>query len=189
MVMHTEGVPNPDAMKFVLENGILVDKPYEYTDWSQAETSPLAKKLLLLRYVKRVLMYHNYITISKDPAESKDWYAIIPEIRMIIAQHLEDNEPILYLGAPEIKHETDKEMLVPMIQQILDREVRPAAQEDGGDIVFESFENGVLNLRMHGSCQGCPYVLETLKRGVEPLMAHYLPEVKKVVAHGNNVFE
>lgn len=187
VAMHVEGVPNPHAMKFVLENGLLVDQPYEYTTWREAESSPLARKLLMLRYVARIMLNHNYITVLKDPADPTDWGTLVPELRMIIQQHLEDNEPILYLGAEPIQHERSDEVVLPLIREILDKQVRPAAQEDGGDIVFESYANGVLNLSMHGACHGCPYVRTTLKEGVEKLMNHYVPEVKHVIATANDV--
>jgi NFU1 iron-sulfur cluster scaffold homolog, mitochondrial len=187
VAMHVEGVPNPHAMKFVLENGVLTDQPYEYTDWRSAESAPLARKLLLLRYVERVMLNANYITVVKDPSPDTDWGSVLAELRMIIQQHLEDDEPILYLGAESIGHERSEDAVVAIIRDILEKQVRPAAQEDGGDIVFDSYADGVLNLSMHGACHGCPYVRTTLKDGVEKLMNHFVPEVKRVVATGNSV--
>jgi Fe-S cluster biogenesis protein NfuA len=187
VAMHVEGVPNPHAMKFVLENGLLVDQPYEYRDWQEAEHAPLARKLLMLRYVERVMLNQNYITVLKDNSPTLTWQDLIPELRMMIQQHLEDNEPILYLGATPIQHTRSEEVLLPIIKDILEKQVRPAAQEDGGDIVFDSYQNGVLNLSMHGACHGCPYVMNTLKDGVEKLMNHFVPEVKQVLATGNDV--
>ncbi len=187
VVMHVEGVPNPNALKFVLENGLLVDRPYEYTSWKQTESSPLARKLLMLNYVERVMLNRNYVTILKDPQKGPLWETITPELRMIIQGHLEDDEPILYLGAEEVTHQRSDETVVPIIKELLEKQIRPAAQEDGGDIVFESYRNGVLDLSMHGACHGCPYVLDTLKKGVEKLMNHYVPEIKRVTATNNGV--
>lgn len=186
--MHVEGVPNPNAMKFVLENGILTDQPYEYTDFGQTQSSPLARKLLALRYVDRVLLNANYVTIVKTSgAESPEWNKIIPNIRSMIRTHLEANEPILYMGATQLSHKKGDDVVLDLVEKILNKHIRGAAQTDGGDIVVESFADGVLNLQMHGACSGCPYASETIKKGVEPLMTQMIPEVSKVIAKENHV--
>lgn len=187
VVMHIEGVPNPHALKFVLENGLLVDQPYEYSDWRSTESSPLARKLLMLNYVTRVMLNRNYVTVLKDPETSPPWHDVKAELKMIIQGHLEEDEPILYLGAEGLDHSRSDDAVVMIIKDLLEKQVRPAAQEDGGDIVFESYADGVLNLSMHGACHGCPYVLDTLKQGVEKLMNHFVPEVKRVIATNNAI--
>lgn len=181
-----EGVPNPQAIKLVVKNGILTDEPYVFTDWSKADSSPLARKFLMLRYVEQVYLHYNYITILKTP-DSPEWNQLLPELRMMLRQHLEDNEPIMYLGAKKLEHNESDDVIVKMIQDILNKQLRPYAHEDGGDFVIESYENGVLNLSMHGACKRCPYAAKTLKDGVEKLLNHMIPEVKKVVALDNNV--
>lgn len=185
--MHVEGVPNPNAIKFVLENGILTDQVYEFLTWQEAEVSPLAQKLLMIRYVDRVLINSNYVTIVKNIDKSPAWDQVLPELRMMIQQHLENNEPILYLDAEALKHDQSEDAIIALIQRILDQKIRPLAWEDGGDILFDSYENGVLNLEMHGSCHLCPYAGRTLKDGVERLMQHMVPEVQKVTAIANGV--
>ena len=185
--LHVEGVPNPNAMKFVLENGILVDQPYEFSDLTEAAQSPLARKLLMLRYVDRVMINRNYITVLKVVKESLPWKDLLFEVRMLIQQHLERNDPILYIGTRALRHIPSEDAVIVMVRELLDRQVRPAAQEDGGDILFESYRNGILNLTMHGSCHGCPYVMNTMKDGVEKLITHMIPEVKRVTATANNV--
>lgn len=185
--LHVEGVPNPNAMKFVLENGILVDQPYEFKDLTEATQSPLARKLLMLRYVDRVMINRNYITVLKVVKESEPWKDLLFEVRSLIHQHLERNDPILYIGTKALRHIPSEDAIIVMVKQLLDRQIRPAAQEDGGDILFESYENGILNLTMHGSCHGCPYVMNTMKDGVEKLITNMIPEVKRVTATANNV--
>lgn len=187
VILHQEGVPNPEAMKFVVENGILSDEPYEFGTLAEAEHSPLARMLLMLRYVERVYINRNYVTILKKQFNSPAWEDIQIELRMFIQSHLEDDQPIMYLGAESIQHVSHENPVTEMIKDLLDRQIRPAAQEDGGDIVFDSYENGVLNLSMHGSCVHCPQVNQTLKQGVEMLMKHYIPEVRKVTAVANGV--
>ena len=185
--MHIEGVPNPQAMKFVLENGILVDKPYEFTALEQTEFSPLARRLMMLRYVERVMLNHNYVTVVKTQKNSPKWDEILFELRMLIQQHLESDQPILYYGAPTLEHERSEESIIELITQLLDQKIRPAAQEDGGDIVFESYKDGILNLQMHGACYLCPHAAQTIQQGVEPVLKTLIPEVKKVVARENLV--
>ncbi|RMG55716.1 MAG: NifU family protein [Bacteroidetes bacterium] len=186
--LHVEGVPNPDAMKFVLENGTLVDEPYEFTSLTDAELSPLARRLFMLRYVDRVLLNRNYITVLKSSQPGTPaWDEVIFELRALIQQHLEANEPILFLGAAELAHRRTEDEVIALVNKILDQRVRPAAQEDGGDILFHSFQDGVLNLSMHGACHHCPYARQTIKDGVEKLMRHYIPEVQRVVARENRV--
>ena len=185
--LHIEGVPNPNAIKFVLENGILSDKPYEFSSLSDAEKSPLARKLLMLRYVDRVLINRNHITVLKSTKQSPAWDKILMEFRFIIEDHLRQNEPILFLGSQPLHHTADEDFIAKMVTDLLDQHIRPAAQEDGGDIVFESYNNGVVNLSMHGACHMCPYVMQTIKQGVEPLLTSQIPEIQKVTAIENQV--
>ena len=185
--LHVEGVPNPNAMKFVLENGIIVDEPYEFRDPQMAQRSPLAKRLLTLRFVDRVLLNRNYITVVKDMDNSPAWREILPEVRSLIQMHLEQNEPILYLGAEKLAQPRDDEAIASMIIDLLNRHIRPPAQEDGGDILFESYADGVVNLSMHGACHRCPYAAQTLKQGVEKVLTQLIPEVKRVTATANYV--
>lgn len=185
--MHIEGVPNPNAMKFVLENGLLADKPYEFRVYEETEHSPLARKLMMLRYVKRVMINYNYVTVVKTEADSPPWDDILYSLRMIIQEHLEQDQPIMYVGTPSLTHERSEEVVVDIITQLLDQHIRPAAQADGGDIVFESYIGGILNLSMHGACHFCPHAIQTMRQGVEPLIRKMVPEVKSVVARENRV--
>ncbi|MEM6342825.1 MAG: NifU family protein [Bacteroidota bacterium] len=187
VIMHVEGSPNPNAVRFVLENGVLVDKPYEFKDFREAKHSPLARKLLMLRYMDRVMLNRNYITLIKKVEGSPAWDQVLIELRMMITQHLEANEPILYLGVEPIEHRRSDEVVISLITDLLDKHIRPAAQEDGGDILFESYMDGKLNLTMHGACHKCPYAQQTMKQGVEKVLTGMVPEVKKVTALGNNV--
>ncbi|MEM7371659.1 MAG: NifU family protein [Bacteroidota bacterium] len=185
--LYIEGVPNPNAMKFVLENGILVDEPYEYNSLAEAGLSPLAHMLLSWPYVEKVLLNRNYVTVVKKIDQSPPWDDILASVKNRIQQHLESNKPILYLGSEKLNHPASEDSIVELVKQILDKKIRPAAQEDGGDILFDSYEDGVLNLSMHGACHLCPYAVNTLKEGVEPLLTNLVPEIKRVTAVENHV--
>jgi Fe-S cluster biogenesis protein NfuA len=178
--MHIEGVPNPNAMKFVLENGMLTENEFEFQKFSETGVSPLARKIMMLRYVERVLIYRNYITVLKNPTAEIEWQEVLPEVRQMIVSHLENNEPIIYIGAKEVVHNKSEDVLVELILQLLNEHIRPAAQEDGGDIMFESFEKGIVHVRTVGACFGCVYANQTIKEGVEPLLTGMIPEVKEV---------
>ena len=178
--LHIEGVPNPNAMKFVLENGFLTEEPYEFRHYAEAELSPLAQKVMMLRYVDRVMLNKNYVTVVKSEKGSPEWNQILFEIKGIISNHLESNEPILYVGSDTLKHTLSDDIVAGMAIDLMDKFIRPAAQEDGGDIVFEKYEKGVLTVSMHGACHKCPHILKTIKQGLEPLLQNMLPEVKEV---------
>lgn len=178
--MHIEGVPNPRAMKFVLENGILTDRPYEFASLDEAANSPLARRLMMINYVEKVMLNANYITVLKRETGSPEWTEVLPELRGLIQLHLEDNQPILFIGAKAVEHKRSDDIVVDIIVKLLDEHIRPAAQVDGGDIVFENYKAGVLELSMHGSCTACPYMSETIGKGVEPMMKSMVPEVREV---------
>lgn len=186
-IIHIEGVPNPNAMKFVLENGILSEEPYEFQSYKDAEDSPLAKKLLMLRYIDRVMINQNAITILKKEQPEPSWKQVALELKMMVQQHLEANDPILYVGAKHLEHPRTEDAVIEIVTQLLDKHIRPAAQEDGGDIVFDSYKDGNLNLSMHGACHRCPYAINTMKDGVEKVILSMVPEVKKVTAVGNGI--
>jgi len=187
VIMHIEGVPNPNAMKFVLENGVLVDQPYEFEQVQDAHYAPLARKLLMLRYVNRVMLNANYVTVVKHEQNAPVWDQILYELRMLIQQHLEQDEPIIYYGVEPLQHGRSDDVVVGLITDLLDKHIRPAAQADGGDIVFDSYEKGVLNLSMHGACHLCPHAIQTMKKGVEPVIKSMIPEVNTVIAKENRV--
>lgn len=93
----------------------------------------------------------------------------------------------MFLGSTPLNHRRSDDVIAQMVTDLLNAHIRPAAQEDGGDIVFESYQNGVLNLSMHGACHKCPYALQTIREGVEPLLTQQIPEIQKVTAIKNEV--
>lgn len=179
--LHIEGVPNPDAIKFVLENGILSQDPYEFTAFSQTGYSPLARKLMMFKYVESVLIHKNYITLRKKQGSKMEWEEVLMELRTLIQSHLEKNEPILYMGFDACQHKRGDDELQELVEEVFNKFVRPLTHEDGGDIFVESYQNGELKLSLHGSCKGCPYVHQTIEQGVVPVLRQYVPQVQKVL--------
>jgi Fe-S cluster biogenesis protein NfuA len=121
----------------------------------------------------------DFLSVTKD--ESGDWNMIKPRVLAVIMDHAMSGLPAVDVEVLKQKQEAAQEdPIVTQIIEILDERVRPAVANDGGDIVFDRFENGVLYLHMRGACAGCPSATMTLKQGIENLMKHFVPEVKEV---------
>ncbi|MHA7131562.1 NifU family protein [Algoriphagus namhaensis] len=182
--LYMEANPNPNSLKFVA-NFMLVEDgvSFDYPDAESADNSPLAQELFNFAAVKRVFIASNFVTVTKD--EAVEWAEIQTIIRDHIKQYLEvckkavqasfDKDPLF--------DESDSEV-VKKIKGILDEYIRPAVEQDGGAIVFHSFQDGVVKVLLQGSCSGCPSSTVTLKAGIENLLTRMLPEVKEVQAEG-----
>ncbi|HEU0118299.1 MAG TPA: NifU family protein [Alphaproteobacteria bacterium] len=180
MFIQTEETPNPATMKFLPGREVMVQGTLEITDAKGAEASPLAESLFKVEGVKGVFLAREFITVTK--AADKEWQTLKPSILSTIMDHFTQNRPVLKEGteAPVAAAPTDDSEVVKQIREILDIKVRPAVAQDGGDITFQSFEDGILYLNLKGSCAGCPSSTATLKAGIENMMKHYIPEVKEV---------
>ncbi len=182
--IYTEYTPNPESLKFVARPMIIADKALDYRDRESATASALALELFDKPFVKGVFISSNFVTITKSA--EVEWLEIVPEVRAFLKEYLEADKPVwdATLHKEALKAEgierTDTEQ---QIIEILDKYVRPAVEGDGGNIVFDSFENGRLSLTMQGSCSGCPSSTLTLKQGIEGLMKKMVPEVQEVVAN------
>lgn len=139
-----------------------------------------AKLLFRIEGVRSVFFGGDFITISKE--EDAEWGIIKPEVFAVIMDFFASGLPILNEEKPnadtEINDEDDDNVM--MIKELLDSKIRPTVQEDGGDIVFMGFENGIVKLKMQGSCSSCPSSIVTLKNGVENMLQFYIPEVQGV---------
>lgn len=181
MFIQTEATPNPDSLKFLPGRIVLETGTISFTKGSDCLTSPLAKKLLEIPFIAGVFFAHDFITVTKE--SSADWYALKPLVLGHIMEHFVANLPVIVEGGatPTLMIESD-DPLVQQIQELIDTRVRPAVAQDGGDIIFHSFENGVVYLKMQGACSGCPSSSATLKSGIENMLKYYVPEVLEVRA-------
>ena len=172
-------------MKFVVNYMLLQDGiSFDYPDKEAAEKSPLAQQLFELSYVERVFYMSNFVTVTK--AENVEWLEIQDELRGIIKMYLEDEKPLMLeeFDKDPLFDENDSEV-VKKIKEILDEYIRPAVEQDGGAIGFDSFNKGVVKVSLQGSCSGCPASAVTLKSGIENLLKRMLPnDIKEVVAEG-----
>ncbi|MFN4140673.1 NifU family protein [Aestuariivirga sp.] len=185
MFIQTEATPNPATLKFLPGKPVLPGGTRDYRDAETAAESPLAQKLFSVRGVSGVFLGQDFITVTKSGGE---WQHLKPAILGLIMDHYLSGAPVL-LGAKSKAEEDGDEFfeegdaeIVTAIKQLLDTRVRPAVAQDGGDITFHGFREGVVYLNMKGSCAGCPSSTATLKHGIENLLRHFVPEVNEVRA-------
>jgi len=152
----------------------------DFKSREEASTSPLALKLFEINGVKGVFFGSDFITISKEDAF--DWAVLKPTILGAIMEHFITHQPLFYGEGALTSSKDDDDPIVVQIKEILDTRIRPAVAMDGGDIVFDHFEEGTVYVRMQGSCSGCPSSSVTLKSGIENMLRHYVPEVLEIRA-------
>jgi Fe-S cluster biogenesis protein NfuA len=180
MFIQTEPTPNPATLKFLPGRPVMTSGTANFTDPATAARSPLAVRLFALAGVTGVYLGGDFITVTKD--EATDWYQLKPVVLGAIMEHFTAGLPIVTgAGEPvaEAEEEEDDE-IVAQIKELLETRVRPAVAQDGGDIIFSHFADGVVYLHMQGSCSGCPSSTATLKAGIENMLRHYVPEVMEV---------
>ena len=184
MFIQTEQTPNPSTLKFLPGRVVMEKGTLDFAGFDAATSSPLAKRLFAVEGVERVFFGADFVTVTK--AADKDWQVLKPSILGGIMEHYTSGEPIVAAGgteagAPGAAAAEDDEV-VAQIKDLLETRVRPAVAQDGGDIVFQDFRDGIVYLHMQGSCSGCPSSTATLKMGIENLLKHYVPEVVEVQA-------
>jgi Fe-S cluster biogenesis protein NfuA len=179
MFIQTEQTPNPATLKFLPGRDVLGRGTADFPTPETAVRSPLAQRLFEIEGVAGVFLGADFVTITKDG--DRDWYLLKPSILGVIMEHFTAGRPVINETAVDdnAAHEDDDE-IVAQIKELLDTRVRPAVAQDGGDITFQGFENGIVYLNMKGSCSGCPSSTATLKAGIENMLRHYIPEVVEV---------
>lgn len=185
MFIQTEDTPNPSTIKFLPGMTIVESGVYEFKAGEDMTASPLAQRLYGIPGVVRILLAQDYVSVSKD--DSTDWIMLKPMILAALMEHLSTGQPILDERVVAASDTTDGDQgpldeLSQQIVELIDTRVRPAVAADGGDIVFDRFEEGVVYLEMRGACSGCPSSTATLKSGIENMLKHYVPEVMEVRA-------
>lgn len=186
--IYTEMTPNPETMKFVANKLLYPGKSIDFPDVESAKPSPLAVELFGFPFIRAVFIASNFVTLTKTT--DTEWSDVIPTIRQFLKEYLEDNgKPVINEDeVAAIKPESsnlvaaDDDDVVKRIKELLENYVKPAVEMDGGAIQFKSYEDGVVNLMLQGSCSGCPSSMITLKAGIEGMMKRMIPEVKEVVA-------
>jgi Fe-S cluster biogenesis protein NfuA len=181
MFIQTEQTPNPSTLKFLPGRVVMEKGTLDFADIENAKGSPLARRLFAIEGVERVFFGSDFVTVTK--AAGKDWQIMKPSILGGIMEHYTSGEPVVSAEASaEGDAGVEDDEVVAQIKELLETRVRPAVAQDGGDIVFQDFRDGVVYLHMQGSCSGCPSSTATLKMGIENLLKHYVPEVVEVQA-------
>jgi Fe-S cluster biogenesis protein NfuA len=180
MFIQTEKTPNPETLKFIPGEPVMTAGAREFRNAEEGMASPLAKRLFALDGVKSVFFGSDFISVTKDP--EKTWMALKTMILAAIMEHYTTGQPIITEQAkPSATPDMGNE-IVAQIYELLETRVRPAVQQDGGDIVFDRFDDGIVYLHMRGACSGCPSSTLTLKSGIENMLKHFVPEVVEVRA-------
>ena len=180
MFIQTETTPNPATLKFLPGREVMEAGTVDFANVETASRSPLATRLFAINGVTRVFFGNDFVTVTKGDEE---WQHIKPAVLGAIMEHFTSGDPTMLDGEAQVggAAEGDSEIVI-QIKDLLDTRVRPAVAQDGGDIVFHRFEDGVVYLTMQGACSGCPSSTATLKSGIENMLRHYVPEVQEVRA-------
>lgn len=176
MFIQTETTPNPMTLKFIPGQEVLASGSADFPNAEAANRSPLAQRLFEVDNVERVFFGTDFISVTKSDI---DWAHLKPAVLGVIMEHFTAGLPVMdqVEGADDGAEDNDT---VRQIKELLDTRVRPVVAQDGGDIVYHGFEDGVVFLHMQGACAGCPSSSITLKHGIENMLKHYIPEVSEV---------
>ena len=196
--VYAESTPNPISMKFVADKQLVAGSPIEFLGAEETQSSPLAAKLFQFPFVRGVFIASNFITVNISDAVS--WDEIVLEFREMIQQFLSEGNKVVVestsnqnaekgletdIDANRINKDLDDRILSDQdlkIAQILDEQIRPAVEQDGGAINFKSFIDGTVTVELRGACSGCPSSTVTLKSGIETVLKRLVPEVNEVIA-------
>ena len=184
MFIQTEATPNPATLKFLPGKSVLRSGTRDYRDGDMASESPLAVRLFSIDGVTGVFFGSDFISVTKDEGE---WQHLKPAILSAIMEHfmsgaalVEGDEQASESGSDEEFFEPEDKDTVDTIKELLETRVRPAVAQDGGDITFQGYRDGIVYLTMRGACAGCPSSTATLQHGIENLLKHFVPEVQGV---------
>jgi len=177
MFIQTEATPNPATLKFIPGVDVMGSGTANFESADRAGRSPLAQALFAVDGIGGVFLGSDFITVTSTG--EKDWELLKPEVLGAIMDHFSSDKPVIE-QVEETSDDTDDDGIVMQIKELLETRVRPAVAQDGGDITFHGFEDGIVYLTMQGSCSGCPSASATLKHGIENMLKYYIPEVMEV---------
>ena len=178
MFVQTEITPNPNSLKFIPGKVVSNAGSFEVTKKDQIKNG-LIKDILSINGVEGIFLGKDFISVNKN--EDTPWEEIKHIVISFINEFYSSGKDFIIDKDLEEQNKSLDE-IEKKIVQLLDEKIRPAVAKDGGDIKFKEFKDGVVKVQLQGSCSGCPSSTMTLKRGVQNLLCHYLPEVKEVEA-------
>jgi len=177
MFIQTEATPNPATLKFLPGREVMSKGTANFTAAAEAAGSPLARRLFAIEGVAGVYLGADFVSVTK--ADDRDWPVIKPRVLGAVMEHFTSGDPAVAepsADAPAI----EEDGVSAQIRELIETRVRPAVAQDGGDIVFKGFKDGVVLLHMQGACRGCPSSTATLRNGIENMLRYYVPEVREV---------
>ncbi len=182
MFIQTELTPNPDVLKFIPGRPVMGEAGIaEFKTADDAAASPMAARLFRVNGVQSVFLGRDFISVTRTGAV--DWGLLKLDILSALMEHFASGAPVLngavksqVAGPPAVEDDE----ITAQIKELIETRVRPSVAMDGGDIVFHSFEDGIVYLKMQGACSGCPSSTVTLKSGIENMLKHFIPEVTEV---------
>jgi Fe-S cluster biogenesis protein NfuA len=188
MLIRTEATPTPATLKFLPGGQVMEAGTRDFASYEEAEASPLAAALFSIGDVEGVFYGRDFISVTAAPGV--EWHQLKPQVLEVLLDHFASGAPLFAPGSAAGIHIAGEEMeedpadaeIVAQIRELIETRVRPAVAQDGGDIVYRGFRGGTVFLAMQGACSGCPSSTMTLKRGIEGLLKHYVPEVEAVEA-------
>jgi Fe-S cluster biogenesis protein NfuA len=182
MFIQTEATPNPLTLKFIPGVAVMESGTAFFTSAEDATISPLAVELFAIEGVTAIFLGSDFITVTKD--EASDWGVLkAPILTTIMDFFVAGRSVMLAAKKSEANQVSESDSdIVKQIKELIETRVRPAVAQDGGDIIFHSFTDGIVSLELHGSCSGCPSSTITLKNGIENMLKHYIPEIVAVEA-------
>jgi Fe-S cluster biogenesis protein NfuA len=189
MLIRTEQTPNPSTRKFLPGQPVMESGTRDFVDAESSAASPLAEALFDTQMVEGVFFGRDFVSVTAAPGVS--WTDLEPIVLETLLDHFVTGAPLFKAGtaagihiAPDLAFEESPEdsEIIEQIKELIETRVRPAVANDGGDIIYKGYRDGHLYLSMHGACSGCPSSTVTLKRGIESLIKHYVPEVESVEA-------
>jgi Fe-S cluster biogenesis protein NfuA len=190
MFIETETTPNPSTLKFLPGEVVMATGTREFTSDEEAVASPLAEALFGLGDVTGVLFGREFVSVTIAPGAA--WSDAKPQVLAVLLDHFVTQTPLFTASGADFTVPADDDQDLPddpadadiidQIKDLIETRVRPAVANDGGDIIYRGFRDGVVFLRMQGACSGCPSSTATLKNGIESLLKHYVPEVNEVRA-------
>jgi len=181
MNIETELTPNPETLKFIVGNEYIFQSGIEIKNEKEAKQFKFSKDFFQLKGIKRIFIGENFVAVTKE--KNVTWNYLKTKVLTFMLDYISSNKIIIEKQSiKKVSKKNKRNKISSDIEKIIDEKVRPAVARDGGDIIFENFDKGIVYLTLRGACAGCPSSTATLKQGIENLLMHYFPEVKEVRA-------
>ena len=179
MFIQTEETPNPSTLKFLPGQTVLSQGTIDFPTKPSAASSPLASGLFEINGVTRIFLADEFITVTKS--DEQTWDVLKPQVISFIMDYFSHSDHTAHATNDEEIPENEDD-ISKQIRELIATKVQPAVAQDGGNIIFKRFEDGIVYVEMQGSCSGCPSSTATLKSGIENMLRYYVPEVEEIRA-------